>query len=129
MHSHLSDDELFNGNYQIYRKERYTDSINKEEGVLRAIKSLISSKFIELEDNSIEEICVCLQKTSDNIYIFNSYIPPQNSLVVYKAHMDNISYITCGRSLTDSNNISIYYQNVGGLASFSLLLVKKSIPL
>ena len=42
------------------------------------IKSLISSKFIELEDNSIEEICVCLQKTSGNIYIFNSYIPPQS---------------------------------------------------
>ena len=63
---------------------------------------LISSKFIELEDNSIEQICVCLQKTSGNIYIFNSYIPPQSSLAVYKGHMDNISYITCGLSLKDS---------------------------
>ena len=29
LHSHISDAELFNGNYQIYRKDRYTDSINR----------------------------------------------------------------------------------------------------
>ena len=77
MHSHISDAELFNGNYQIYRKDRYTDSINRGGGVLIAIKTLISSKFIELEDNSIEQICVCLHKTSGNIYIFNIYTAPK----------------------------------------------------
>ena len=53
-----------------------------------------------MEDSSIEQICVCLQKPSGNMYIFNSYIPPQSSFAVYKAHMDNISYIKCGLSLS-----------------------------
>ena len=80
LHRHISNAELFNGNYQIYRKDRYTDSINKGGSVLIAINSLISSKFIELEDNSIEQICVCLQNTSGNIYIIIFIF----SIVIYR---------------------------------------------
>ena len=69
MHSHISDAELFNGNYQIYRKDRYTDSMNRGGGVLIAIKMLISSKFIELEDNSIEQMFV--YKKRQVIFIFS----------------------------------------------------------
>ena len=47
LYSQLSNAQLFNRNYQIYRKDNYTDSINREGG-----------KF---EDNSIEQICDCLQ--------------------------------------------------------------------
>ena len=79
-----------------------TDLINRGRGVLIAIESLISSKFIELEDISIEQICVNKQKTLGNIYIFNSYIPPQSPLAVFKSHMDNIVHITNGRSFSES---------------------------
>ena len=79
-----------------------TDLINRRGGVLIAIESLISSKFIELEDISIEQICVNKQKTLGNIYIFNSYIPPQSPLAVFKSHMDNIVHITNGRSFSES---------------------------
>ena len=67
-----------------------------------AIKSLISSKFIELEDTSTAQICVCLQKALGNTFIFNIYIPPQSPLAVYKAQMDNIVHITNGLSFPDS---------------------------
>lgn len=102
LHCNISDSEIFNNNYNIYRKDRYEDSMNRGGGVLIAIKSTFSSKFIDLQDNSVEQICVMVKiPYIGNIYLFLSYIPPQSALDIYKTHLENISDISNKSSQTD----------------------------
>jgi len=89
--------EYFDSSFNVFRKDRYqTGSVHElGGGVLIAVRSHIASSEVYIENStSIECICVkLLLNNSTNVYIFNSYIPPNPSKVTYQMHFNAINSV------------------------------------
>lgn len=101
--SSISDIEIFNDSYTIYRKDRHLTSVEYGGGVLIAIQNKFKSEQIELKlynSNSFDFDMVAIQiKFKDrSAFVLNAYIPQINSsnkdniILTFKDFLANIQF-------------------------------------
>ena len=97
----ITSSEFFKSSlFNVYRRDRdQTDSSSVcGGGVLIAVKSHIASSEIPIAEKSIECVCVKLNiNKNTNVYVVNSYVPPNSSKEIYQSHLNAIQSIhsTC----------------------------------
>lgn len=94
----IESSEYFNSNFNVFRKDRYHDELELDivgGGVLIAVRAHYTCSEVSIpESTSIECICVKLvmNKTTD-VYVFNSYIPPNSKEEIYQLHFKAIQSV------------------------------------
>jgi len=93
----IASSEYFDSNYNVFRRDRYegTQSTNTGGGVLTAVSSKFVCDAVPLvTSNNIECLCVkIILNRNSNVYIYNAYIPPSSSAVIYESHFDAIQRV------------------------------------
>ena len=113
--SSISNLEIFDAKYSVFRKDRFvinpTDPNNRLAprggGVLIAIKNKLHATEIAFSNHdSLEMVGVCLKGTSNNIFLINCYIPPNRNIDFYNEFVKSIESFSS--SLNPSDEILIF---------------------
>ena len=83
LHFGLKDSELFDNSFQVFRRDRYTDSTKLGGGLLIALRSTLNSSRVQFPDDllilGLEIISLIISFSNKDIYVVSCYVPP-NSL-------------------------------------------------
>lgn len=95
--------ELFCDDFFVYRFDRSSNTSKKTRGggVLIAIKKTHPSYEIKLKYPSVEMVCAKLQINSNWTYLFNVYIPPDDSIESYNTCLLNIENVVINANSKD----------------------------
>lgn len=93
--SSISDGEIIDNSYVLFRKDRDKTKSNCERGggVLIAVKRNISTELLEINNNETEQIFIKVKGKVNYIIIGCIYLPPLSSLDAFNNHLKTISHI------------------------------------
>ena len=104
LNDEICSSEYFDSSFNVFRKDRYQtgSALKLGGGVLIAVRSHITCSEVFIENStSIECICVKLSlNNATNVFIFDSYIPPNSSKHIYQMHFNAVKsiYSSCRAS-------------------------------
>jgi hypothetical protein len=89
LHGGISDAEVLNDRYVVYRNDRNVNNSGKSigGGVLIAVKKFLTSKRLNDSNSSLEDVWISLQ-CCDNPFVFGAiYLPPNATTDSYAKHV------------------------------------------
>lgn len=97
----IHDNELFNNNYVIFRRDRYTTSLSGKPGpgggVLIAVSKTLQAKRIDHFESDLEDLWVSVTLSGDNVLravlICAVYLPPPVTLNTLNKSFNSISAV------------------------------------
>jgi hypothetical protein len=89
LHGGISDAEVLDDRYVVYRNDRNVNNSGKSigGGVLIAVKKFLTSNRLSDSNSSLEDVWISLQ-CCDNSFVFGAiYLPPDATTVSYAKHV------------------------------------------
>ena len=91
----IENSELGLQNYNIYRKDRSSETSHKSDGggVLIAVHHSITSRLIPIQETRIEQVFVRISFGNRKVILGSVYIPPYASANEYLWHANTLTYL------------------------------------
>ncbi|XP_057327694.1 uncharacterized protein LOC130669047 [Microplitis mediator] len=95
LHSSISDGEIVDNTYRIFRKYRDSDTSNfvRGGGVFIAVKHNITAEPIAIINAGLEQVYIEIKGFGEDIILGCVYIPPQSHVDVLSSHLATITNI------------------------------------
>ncbi|KAK2578449.1 hypothetical protein KPH14_012589 [Odynerus spinipes] len=103
LHSGILNAELGLEDFNVYRRDRYTNNITFKRGggVLIAIRKHISSRQVSTQEQSVEQLFVKVYLEFKSIIVGAVYLPPGTDSNVYELHGSSVEELCSGNAGSD----------------------------